>query len=172
MNARFYPGRWLRPLALLAAGLTLLVACDQRRISRLEEGVSTEADVRREFGEPAAVWDEPGGARTLEYNRNPQGWQNYMITIGPDGRMAALRQVLHPTYFAKVQPGMAMEQVRRLLGQPARRLPLPLKGEEAWEWRYIDPPNTQMVFTVWFDRDWRVARTGSELDPEAPPNRR
>lgn len=53
--------------------------------------------MRARFGEPERIWDEPGGARTLEYNRQPAGHQNYMITIGPDGRMSALRQVLAPT---------------------------------------------------------------------------
>lgn len=150
---------------LMAVGLT---GCDPQRISELEEGVSTEADVRARFGEPANVWDEPGGARTLEYNRQPTGHRNYMITIGPDGKMTALRQVLTRDNFAKVQPGMRMEEVRRMLGQEAKRLPLPLKREEAWDWRFIDAPNTQMVFTVWFDRDWRVARTAIAVDPDAP----
>lgn len=156
--------------AILAA-LAALVGCDQRRIEKLEEGVSTEADVRAQFGTPENVWDEPGGARTLEYNRNPSGHQNYMITIGPDGRMSALRQVLNPNTFAKVQPGMSMEQVRRMLGKPAKRTPYALKKEEAWDWRYLQPPNTSMVFTVWFDPDLRVLRTSTGPDPDAPENR-
>lgn len=151
-------------LAVLAG----LFGCDNQRIAKLEEGVSTEADVRAQFGPPENVWDEPGGARTFEYNRNPAGHQNYMITIGPDGKMAALRQVLTPSNFAKVQPGMPMEQVRRMLGKPAKKQPLPLKQEEAWDWRWMEPPTTSMVFTVWFDRDWRVARTATARDPEDP----
>jgi hypothetical protein len=156
--------------AILAA-LAALVGCDQRRIEKLEEGVSTEADVRAQFGAPENVWDEPGGARTLEYNRNPSGHQNYMITIGADGRMTALRQVLTPTTFARVQPGMKMEEVRRMLGKPARRTPYALKKEEAWDWRYMQPPNTSMMFTVWFDPDMKVVRTSTGPDPEAPENR-
>ena len=152
----------------ILATLATLVGCDQRRIEKLEEGVSTEQDVRAQFGTPENVWDEPGGARTLEYNRNPAGHQNYMITIGPDGKMTALRQVLNPTTFAQVRPGMSMEQVRRMLGKPAKKLPLPLKQEEAWDWRWMEPPTTPMVFTVWFDRDWRVARTATARDPEDP----
>ena len=156
--------------AILAAQAAL-VGCDQRRIEKLEEGVSTEADVRAQFGAPENVWDEPGGARTLEYNRNPSGHQNYMITIGADGRMTALRQVLTPTTFARVQPGMKMEEVRRMLGKPARRTPYALKKEEAWDWRYMQPPNTSMMFTVWFDPDMKVVRTSTGPDPEAPENR-
>ena len=152
-------------LAVLAAG------CDRDRVEALEEGVATEADVRRQFGEPEAVWDGPGGEKIFEYDRQPAGQRNYMIAIGPDGKMTALRQVLHPGNFAKIQPGMPMEAVRRTLGRPAKQTPYPLKGETAWDWRYIQPPNTPMVFTVWFDKDWRVARSGSAADPEAEGNR-
>lgn len=151
-------------LALLAA----VVGCDQRRIDQLEEGVSTEADVRRAFGEPEAVWDEPGGVRTFEYNRNPAGRQNYMISIGPDGRMAALRQVLNPNTFAKIKPGMPMEQVRRMLGKPARRTPYPLKGEEEWDWQWVNGQEP-MLFTVYFDRDLHVLRSASASDADKAP---
>lgn len=170
MNARFYLRALMGFLAALLA-LLPLAGCDQRRIEKLEEGVSTEADVRAQFGAPENVWDGPGGARTLEYNRNPAGHENYMITIGPDGKMSALRQVLNPNTFASVQPGLSMEQVRRMLGKPAKKTPYALKGEEAWDWRWMQMPNTSMVFTVWFDKDYRVVRTTTGPDPEAPENR-
>ncbi|GAC1530562.1 MAG: hypothetical protein NVS2B4_09510 [Ramlibacter sp.] len=149
----------------------VLAGCDAQRIGKLEEGVSTEADVRAQFGQPENVWDEPGGARTLEYNRNPAGHQNYMITIAPDGKMSALRQVLTPQSFARVQAGMPAEQVRRMLGKPARMMPFALKAEEAWDWRYMQAPNTSMLFTVWFDRDLHVLRSGSGPDQESPENK-
>ena len=148
-----------------------LGGCDPQRIAELEEGVATEADVRARFGEPEKVWDEPGGARTLEYNRNPAGDKNYMITIGPDGKMSALRQVLNPANFARIQPGMPMETVRRMLGKPARQTPYELKREVAWDWRYTQPPNTPMVFTVWFNPDYYVLRTSTGPDPDAQDNK-
>ena len=97
-----------------------LVGCDPQRIAELEEGVATEADVRARFGEPEKIWSAAdmastpqsnaalavvaaAGARTLEYNRQPQGAVNYMITIGADGKMTALRQVLTPQNFAAVR---------------------------------------------------------------------
>ena len=66
----------MRILTYLAAAVVAalaLVACDQQRINELEEGLSTEADVRDRFGTPDHVWDEGGGAHTLEYNRQPAG---------------------------------------------------------------------------------------------------
>jgi hypothetical protein len=156
--------------AVLLAGASALLlglaGCDQQAIKELEEGVATEADVRARFGEPEKIWDAPDGGRTFEYNRQPAGHRNYMITIGTDGKMSALRQVLTPQNFAKVQPGMMMEEVRKMLGKPARITPFELKGEVAYDWRYLEPPNTHMVFTVFFDRDYRVLRTGSVVDPE------
>ncbi|VTU14796.1 hypothetical protein SRS16CHR_01266 [Variovorax sp. SRS16] len=147
----------------LLAMILGLTACDPQRISELEEGVSTEADVRARFGEPENIWDGPVG-RVFEYNRQPQGQKNYMITIGPDGKMAALRQVLTPENFARVQPGMAAESLRRLLGKPARRTPYPLKNETEWEWRWMQPPNSPMVFTAVLNADQRVERSGSSPD--------
>ena len=153
-------------LASASALLLALAGCDQQAIKELEEGVSTEADVRARFGEPEKIWDAPDGGRTFEYNRQPAGHRNYMITIGTDGKMSALRQVLTPQNFAKVQPGMVMEEVRKMLGKPARITPFERQGEVAYDWRYLEPPNTHMVFTVFFDRDYRVLRTGSVVDPD------
>jgi len=162
-----------------------LVGCDQARINELEEGVSTEADVRARFGEPEKTWDArdmaslpfPGaaaepGARTLEFNRQPAGNVNYMITIGPDGRMTALRQVLTPQNFAKVLPGMSMEQVRKMLGKPMKVTPFALKRETHYDWRYLNPPSTPMIFTVVFSDDLRVVGTGSVDEESVNPKAR
>ena len=157
---------FLTKLALTAAAVAasvFLVGCDQQRIKELEEFVSTEQDVRERFGQPNQIWDEADGAHTLEYTRQPQGAQNYMITIGPDGKMTALRQVLAPDYFAKVQPGMDQQQIRRLLGQPAKRMSYPLKNQAEWDWNWIDPPNTPKLFTVVFDAQGKVVRSGSTV---------
>ncbi|WP_219209126.1 outer membrane protein assembly factor BamE [Variovorax boronicumulans] len=155
--------------ALVLSLLLALAACDNQAIRELEEGVATEADVRARFGTPENVWDSPAG-RVFEYNRQPQGQKNYMITIGADGRMNALRQVLTPQNFARVQPGMAMEELRRLLGKPAKVTPYALKRETEWEWRWVQPPNAPMVFTAVLNDDQRVLRSGSSPDraTEAP----
>ena len=147
--------------AWLAAAL--LAACDPQRISELEEGVATEADVRARFGEPAAVYGEESGARTFEYPRQPAGQVNYMITIGVDGKMSALRQVLKPATFAKVLPGLDKAQVRRLLGQPAKTQSYALKQEEVWDWRFADAAEAK-VFSVSFDLNGKVLSSATALD--------
>ena len=152
--------------ALLAAVIGL-AGCDPQRIGELEEGVSTEADVRARFGEPENVWDAPNG-RVLEYNRQPQGQKNYMITIGADGRLSALRQVLTPENFARVQPGQRMDEVRRLLGKPAKVTPYEPKKETHVDWRYLEGSNQAKVFTVVHGPDHVVLRTQTGADLDAP----
>ena len=162
-----------RAAATVLAALALLAAagCDPQRLSELQPGVSTEADVRDRFGAPEMIWEEPGGARTFEYNRQPAGQVNYMITLGADGKLAGVRQVLTPENFAKVQPGMMMEDVRKMLGKPMKVTPYDLKREVVYDWRYLEPPNTSMLFSVVFNTDYRVLRTGSMPDPQAPENK-
>jgi outer membrane protein assembly factor BamE (lipoprotein component of BamABCDE complex) len=153
-------------LSLAVAALLALAACDRKRVEKLEEGVSTEADVRSQFGEPAAVYpDGDGGAKTLEYTRQPEGHTTYMISIGVDGKMSALRQVLKPTEFAKVTPGLDKAQVRRLLGRPAATQQYDLKSEEQWDWRWLDGQSAKL-FSVTFDADGRVTATAVVDDPK------
>jgi len=142
----------------------LFAGCDQQRIAELEEGVSTEADVRARFGEPAAIYPEDDGSRTLEYPRQPEGQTNYMITIGADGTMSALRQVLKQADFETILPGLDKAEVRRRLGRPAVTQVFKLKNQEVWDWRYLEDQQPR-VFSVTFGMDGRVLSTASAIDP-------
>ena len=142
----------------------LLAGCDQKKIEALEEGVSTETDVRAKFGEPVAIYNEENGARTFEYPRQPEGQRNYMITVGPDGKMTALRQVLTAETFAKVKPGLDKTQVRRLLGRPAKTQVYSLKNEEVWDWRFLESQQNRL-FSVTFDKDGNVMASAPAIDP-------
>ena len=169
-------------LLSMLMGLTGLSGCDQQRIAELEEDVATEADVRARFGEPEKIWDASDmaktptlgvaatpGARTFEYNRQPSGNVNYMITIGTDGKMSALRQVLAPQNFAQVLPGMPMETVRKMLGKPMKVTLYELQKTIHYDWRYLNPPTTAMIFTVVFDQNLSVVSTGSVIEELANP---
>ena len=150
---------------LTAAGMA--VACDLQNIAELEPGVSTEADVREKFGAPEAVWDGADGMQIYEYNRQPEGVVNYMISIGADGVLVKVSQVLTEENFARVTPGMAMEEVRRLLGKPRKSQNFALSGETTQDWRFQPRGQTEtMIFSVSYDRDLRVIRTGTMPDPD------
>lgn len=154
--------RWSR--AAWLAGALVAAGCDPQRVDKLEEGVSTEVQVRQQFGEPAAIITQADGSRVFEYPRQPEGWTNYLITIGPDGKMSALRQLLHEGNFARVKPGQDKLQVRQMLGKPAKVTPFERVGEEVWDWRYHPSPNESKVFSVTFDRQGQVLRSASTDD--------
>jgi outer membrane protein assembly factor BamE (lipoprotein component of BamABCDE complex) len=155
----------IQTLSTAAAAVLLLAGCDQQRVARLEEGVATEADVRREFGEPVDISVAADGSRTFDYPRQPEGQTNYFITIGPDGKMSALRQLLHPDNFAKVVPGTAQADVRALLGRPARIHRYDLKPEQTvWDWRYR-LGQASKVFSVTFDPSGLVIGSATSDDP-------
>jgi hypothetical protein len=161
----------------LFASLLTLIGCDPQNIAQLEEGVSTEAQVRAAFGEPERVWDgaETGqpGVRIFEYNRQPQGHKNYMVAMGSDGKMAALRQVLTPENFGKVLPGMAVQDVRRMLGKPMKVTSYELKGHTHYDWRWLDgvSASDSKIFTVVADTaTHRVLSSGSVRDPALDPH--
>jgi outer membrane protein assembly factor BamE (lipoprotein component of BamABCDE complex) len=163
--------RSLRCAAGIVAALLMSAGCDPQKVSQLEEGVSTEQDVRARFGAPETIWMEPNGDRTFEYPRQPAGHANYMISIGPDGKMSSLRQVLHPNYFAKVTPGLTKDEVRRMLGKPAKVQTYRQKGEEVWDWRFADGTTGVKVFSVTFDPNGAVLGTAVGLDPNGPDQR-
>ena len=142
-----------------------LTACDQQKIQKLEEGVSTEADVRKQFGEPATVVKAADGSMIMEYPRQPEGQTNYFITIGSDGKMSSLRQVLTPANFAKVQPGMDKTEVRNLLGRPAKTMPFELKKEEVWDWRFVSESQNKQFSVTFAMADGKVVITAITDDP-------
>jgi hypothetical protein len=154
---------WLL-LALLLLAVWLLSGCDDKRIARLEEGVATEADVRAAMGQPERIWPEADGGQTLEYNRQPQGHRNYMITVGPSGVMTSLLQVLTPERFALAQPGMTQEQVRRLYGKPARIVPYALRKETEWTWRHLLDGQKGYIFSVTFDAQGRLLHSAQSRE--------
>jgi outer membrane protein assembly factor BamE (lipoprotein component of BamABCDE complex) len=155
----------MRILATLLAATALLTACDQQRIEKLEEGLATEADVRKQFGEPKQITEKADGSKVFEYPRQPEGSTNYVITIGADGKMSSLRQLLTPANFAKVVAGMDQAEVRRTLGIPAKTQRYAAKpDEDVWEWRFLDGQQKK-VFNVTFDRDAKVLSTATTDDP-------
>lgn len=165
---------WLATVARVArnavavlGAVGLVGACDLKNIAELEPGVSTEADVKEKFGQPEAVWDGEDGAQVYEYNRQPEGVVNYMITIGPDGKLVGIAQVLTEANFDLVQPGMPMEQVRRMLGKPRKVTTYALKKETHYDWRYQPQSSTEMwIFSAVFNTDMRVVNTLRTPDPD------
>ena len=127
--------------------------------------MATEVDVRKQFGDPVTVTIEADGTRTLDYPRQPEGWTNYVIRIGADGKMSSLRQLLNSDNFARVKPGQTQQEVRNILGRPAKTVPYALKQEEVWDWRCKPTGQESKLFSVTFDSSGKVVSTGLADDP-------
>jgi hypothetical protein len=152
-------------VAAIFLGCIALLGCDAYRMNKLEAGVSTEAQVLEQFGAPHATYFEADGSKTLEYSRQPEGQVAYMIAIGTDGKMSALRQVLNLAEFAKITPGMNSNQVRRMLGKPAKMVTYDLKPDERhWEWRWVDAMQPK-IFTVVLNPAGDVVSSSIADDP-------
>ena len=63
-----------------------------------------------------------------------------MVSIGADGKVAKIEQVLTAENFARVRPGMSRDTVRRLLGKPTKVEAFALKKEEVWGYRWWEQP--------------------------------
>lgn len=158
------PVVWRGALLALGAQLALLAACDPQRVEKLEEGVSTEVEVRKQFGDPVTITVEANGSKTMDYPRQPEGWTNYVIQIGPDGKMSSLRQLLTADNFARVQPGLGQQEVRNILGRPAKQQRFDLKKEEVWDWRFKNGQESK-IFSVTFNTEGKVSTTAVGDDP-------
>ena len=147
----------MRSFLLMFGALLTLLGCD--RTNELRPGVSTTAEIIDKMGRPTMEWQE-GADKVWEYPFTPEGTRNYMLTIGPDGILKALENVLTPENFARVQTGMRQEQIRRLLGKPASMQFFALKQEEVWEWKeQTAQPGADMRFAVHFNNTGEVTTT-------------
>jgi hypothetical protein len=150
-----------RFLLSLLAPLAALVGCDTG-MSQLKPGVSTATEVRSVMGNPTFEWKEPDGAVVWEFARGPEGVVTYMVEIGPDGVLRAIRQVLTEAYFAKIQPGMSRDAVRRLIGKPGLTMPFPNLQEEVASWRFEQSHGNPWFFNVHYAPDGAVKRTSQQ----------
>ena len=162
---------------MLAAATTLaLLACDSRgrayedfRLVRLTEGESTDQDVRKLFGAPAAVRDLDGG-KGLVYPLGPEGPYTLLMKIDANGKYQGRENLLTRSNFERITNGMKELDVLVMLGRPGRAEKFPLKQQSSWEWRFADG-GTERVFVVTFDAGGTVVGSAIEEDPRRAEGR-
>jgi Domain of unknown function (DUF4309) len=153
---------------LLAISFGLLFAACEVRVadpSKIKVGLSTGYDVRDVYGKPDSEWKEADGSTVWMFVKGPMGYQTYKATMGADNVLKSFEQVLSDPYFAKVQKGMSMADVERLLGKPAEDVTFKLKQERVWTWRYEASPSLKRMFDVHFDINGQVTEIGRRDDP-------
>jgi hypothetical protein len=160
--------RWLNVVitAVTAAGLP---GCDYFAVKELRPGVSTATEVRSRLGEPAQEYRNADGSLTWEFNRQPNGTDCYMVSIGADQVMRSIDQVLTEANLGRIVAGMDRDEVRRLLGGPGSRTTYPASQEEVWDWRVAGTmPTEEAHFHVHFDpATGLVKRTSRRVEPRA-----
>jgi outer membrane protein assembly factor BamE (lipoprotein component of BamABCDE complex) len=126
----------------------------------LTPGVTTEAQIRDQMGEPETTRTYTNGSKRLEYPRGPAGTTTYFVDIDSNGRFVAVTQVLTAENIAKIRPGMTQDEVRRILGKPTTIAVYRLKQETVWSWHWEEGGVTRdAMFNAHFGPDGIVSTT-------------
>ena len=143
---------------LIVLSALLVSACAGYSGSNLKRGVSTLPEVIASMGQPAMVWTNSDGSQQLAYPRGPAGTQTFMAYVGSDGKLQRIKAVLDMTHFARVQAGMSMDEVLRVLGPSGSTWTqfYPRSNELAWSWLSCNSWNDQEFFDVMFDASTKI----------------
>ena len=121
------------------------------------------AQARAVFGGPSGEHALPDGGTRLEFDR---GRDTYMLDFDAAGRLVATRQVLNPTTFATIKPGMTREEVLARIGRPAFVVPVGWQNLSVWSYRFGGLEGDCIVFQVSISNaTGTVAETGPNSDP-------
>ena len=148
---------------VIAMGLfsTLLVmaGCDRVATGELQAGQSTVADMKLKMGEPASVYRE-GDKEVWEYPLGPEGTRTYMMTVNAQGTLEKIDQVLIEANFKRIQPGMTITEVRRILGRNSKEQRFGMTPNELTHKYKIHLNNEDQYFNVTYNAEGRVKEVG------------
>jgi outer membrane protein assembly factor BamE (lipoprotein component of BamABCDE complex) len=132
-------------------------------------GGSTGAQVEAVMGTPDERLARPDGTTVLYYSRNPTGRHAYAVTLGPDGVMRGIDQLLTTANINKLASGTTTsKQVRELLGPPYPYTVTrpPFMQREVWEYRWLDAGDKRVLW-VHFSGDGILREVINTHDFEA-----
>jgi hypothetical protein len=131
----------------------LLAACASNSGSGLKPGEARLDDVQASMGAPAMRWQDADGSVQLAYPRGPLGYLTLMVTLGPDGRLRSIANVLEENSFARIRAGMTKDEVLRVLGpsDSGKTVYFKVRDELVWDWRFCQLGGTAGRFMVLFD---------------------
>jgi hypothetical protein len=117
---------WSHPVVLLR----------RLRLGAHRAGQSPREDVRVSMGEPTLVRDFSDGTKTLFYSKLPYGREIWAAVVDRNGVLLSFEQRLTEKWISRIQPEKSTaEDALDLLGPPFRRVKMPLKNAEAWEYQ-------------------------------------
>lgn len=141
--------------------MLVIGGCESYSGRGLKPGEDRLEDVLHVMGQPAMRWQNADGSSQLAYPRGPMGFHTYMVTIGSDGKLRQIENVMDENHFGRVQPGMSKEEVLRILGPafPGWTAYFKARDELAWEWRFCNTWLEPARLDVLFDNSKATVRT-------------
>ena len=153
----------MRTASWICTAILLLSGC-----ASLVPGTSREADVTAYFGQAAEQRKLPDGSRVLDFPRAPMGYENWRVTIGPDGIVRSVEQLLDDEHFARLRQGMTVDEVKRELSHSGEYAYYPGLAEAVHSWRFMNF-GVRMFFNAHFDASGRF-KYASRTDEFVPEN--
>jgi hypothetical protein len=143
----------------LAAAALLATGC---AFTPVQPGMSRDQVVAI-YGRPTRVVSVDSGTR-LQYSRQPAGQSVVMVDLDAAGKVMAVREVMKPQEFSRIEPGQwTREDVEREFGPPAWVDRVASWAGDIMNYRWRD--NLQdMYFWVYLDAGNRVQRTGQGME--------
>ncbi len=143
----------------LFSTLAVMVGCDRVATGELLVGQSTVADMKLKMGEPASVYRE-GDKEVWEYPLGPEGVRTYMMTVNAQGGLEKIDQVLVDANFKRIQPGMTITEVRRILGRNSKEQRFGMTPNELTHKYKFNANNEDLYFDVTYNAEGRVKEVG------------
>ena len=153
----------MRTASWICTAILLLSGC-----ASLVPGTSREADVTAYFGQAAEQRKLPDGSRVLDFPRAPMGYENWRVTIGPDGIVRSVEQLLDDEHFARLKQGMTVDEIKRELGRSGEYAYYPALSEAVFSWRFMEF-GRRIFFNAHFDASGRF-KYASRTDEFVPEN--
>ena len=130
-------------------------------------GVTREQVVAR-MGAPETQQALSDGQRRLEFPTGPYGKQTWFVTLDAAGKVVQSEQVLTESNFHQINPGMAQQVVRNLLGRPGQTQSLARGRGVVWSYRYENPFCQWYQVEIGADKAVRSAGFGQPPECDRP----
>lgn len=154
---------------ILLVLVALLPGCASYDGRGLVAGRSTAVEAEALMGAPAATRPTGDGGRVLYFTRAPLGRHTYAVSVGPDGVLRGVEQVLTWDNTYKLVAGTTTKpQVRDLLGPPGLVSRLPRQEREVWEYKWLHFEEKRVLW-VQFSDDGIVREALNMRDFAAEP---
>lgn len=144
--------RSLRNLTACALALLLLAACAAYDGRGLVAGRSTQVEVEALMGPVAERRPLADGGSVLYFTRAPQGRHSYAATLGADGILRSLEQILTLENINALMAGSTnRNEVRERFGPPGTASRLPRQERDVWEYKWLHYDDKRVLWVQFSD---------------------